>query len=264
MTRAVPEPRGSLDIVGVGIDGPPQTTLIAVECMRRADKVFYLVGEPTTELWIKELNGTATSLADLYDEGKPRSRTYIDITNRILAAVREGQRVCAAFYGHPGVLVMSSHSAIRRAEREGYRTRMFPGVSADACLYADVGVNPGDSGMQSYEATDFLLYRRRIDPTSNLILWQVAVLGEPGIRENMTPRPERLELLIHRLRRYYPANHRVIVYQASTFAASKPLTRGVRLDRLSRVKMTSIATLFIPAVAQRKPDTAILRWFSEE
>jgi len=260
----VPKPRGSLDVVGVGIDGPPQTTLIAVECMRRADKLFYLVGEPTTELWIKGLNRTASSLADLYGEGKPRYQTYIEITNRVLSAVRDGQRVCAAFYGHPGVLVMSSHWALRRAKREGYRTRMFPGVSADACLYADVRVNPGDCGIQSYEASDFLLHRRRIDPTSNLILWQVAVLGEPSIRAGMLPRPERLEVLVNRLQRHYPGRHRVIVYQAATFAASKPLKRSVRLDRLSRAQITSIATLFIPALAQRNPDQKIQRWFEEQ
>lgn len=264
MKHQVPTPRGSLDVVGVGIDGPPQTTLIAVECMRRADKLFYLVGEPTTELWMKALNGTATSLADLYAEGKPRHQTYIDISDRILSAVREGHHVCAAFYGHPGVLVMSSHWALRRAKREGYRTRMFPGVSADACLYADLGVNPGDHGMQSYEASDFLLRRRRIDPTSNLILWQVAVLGEPSIRKGIKPRGDRLQLLVKTLQQHYPGSHRVTVYEARTFAGSNGLKRTVRLDGLSRAQVTSIATLFIPALPQRAPDPRILRWFEEE
>jgi uncharacterized protein YabN with tetrapyrrole methylase and pyrophosphatase domain len=263
MRRHVPKGRGSLDVVGVGIDGPPQTTLIAVECMRRADALFYLVGEPTTELWINRLNPKAATLADLYRTGKPRYQTYLEMTDRILSAVRNGQRVCAAFYGHPGVLVMSSHWAIRRAKREGYRTRMFPGVSADACLYADVGVNPGECGIQSYEASDFLLRRRRIDPTSNLVLWQVAVLGESSIRKGMKPRRERLEVLVSKLQRHYPRSHRVTVYEAPTFAASKPLKRTVRLDRLSRTQITSIATLFIPALAPREPDQKILRWFEE-
>lgn len=255
---------GSLHVVGVGINGPPQTTLEAVECMRSADRLFYLVGEPTTEMWLQMLNPNATSLADLYREGKPRHKTYREMRDRLLESVRSGQRVCAAFYGHPGVLVMSSHWAISLARREGYPARMLPGVAADACLFADLGVNPGDSGVQSFEATDFLIARRRFDPTSHLILWQIGVLGEPSVRKGMTSRPERLRTLVERLRRFYPGSHRITLYLAPIFAAERPLTQRLRLDRLERTTVSAIATLSIPPLPQRKPDSRILRWYDEE
>src|SRR3970282_2169154 len=104
-----------------------------------------------------------TTLQDCYSVGKPRYRTYREMADRILSAVRAGAQVCAAFYGHPGVFVRPSHDAIRRAPREGFPARMLPGVSAEDCLVADLGVNPGEIGSQSFEATDFLGYRRRFD-----------------------------------------------------------------------------------------------------
>lgn len=47
-------------------------------------------------------------------------------------------------------------------------------------MYADLDLDPGTHGVQSFEATDFLLYRRQIDPTSALILWQAG--RAPSVR----------------------------------------------------------------------------------
>lgn len=254
---------GSLVVVGVGINGPPQTTLEAAECIRSADKVFYVVPDPVTVLWIRTLNPDATTLDDLYAEGKDRYQTYREMTARMVAAVSAGQNVCAVFYGHPGVLVKSTHWAVSRVRRLGHYAQMTPGVSAEACMFADLGINPGDCGVQSYEATDFLISRRKTDPTANLVLWQVGVLGEPSVRPSMQARPERLQRLVTRLRRQYPASHRVVIYEAATFPANAPVVQRVRLDRLSRSTIYSGATLFVPPVRQRRLDDAVLKWYNE-
>ena len=254
---------GSLVVVGVGINGPPQTTLEAAESIRTAEKVFYVVPDPVTALWIRRLNPTATTLDDLYAEGKDRYRTYQEMTNRMVAAVMDGYTVCAVFYGHPGVLVKSSHWAIRKVRRLGHYAKMAPGVSAEACMFADLGVNPGDAGVQSYEATDFLASRRRIDPTANVVLWQAGVIGEASVRPGMHARPERLQRLAARLLRQYPAGHRLVIYEGATFAANRPIVQRVRLDKLARSTVFSGATIFIPPLRQRRPDAGIIRWYDE-
>lgn len=255
--------RGRLVVVGAGINGPGQTTLEAAASMVRAEKLFYLVTDRTTAFWIRGLNRTATSLEDLYEEGKPRQRTYEDMAARILAAVRANLEVCAVFYGHPGMLVVPSHLAIRRARREGYPARMLAGVSADANLIADIGLNPGNCGIQSFEATDFLMSRRRFDSTSSLLLWQVGVLGESGSRRGMTCRPARLAKLAATLRRHYPARHRVVLYQAPTFPAHPPRVSRLALDRLPHARISALTTLYVPPLPSRPPDGAIVRWFEE-
>ena len=46
--------------------------------------------------------------------------------------IRAGFRVCAVFYGHPGVFVYPSHEAIRRARAEGFAARMLPALTPKA------------------------------------------------------------------------------------------------------------------------------------
>lgn len=256
--------RGSLSIVGTGITGVGQTTLEAVECIKTADVLFYAVVEPTTELWLRQLQPTAISLADLYAPGKPRAKTYAEMTARMVSAVRRGARVCAAFYGHPGAFVDASHRAIRTLRREGYRARMFPGISADGCLYADLGINPGARGVQSFEATDFLLSRRRFDPTSGLVLWQVGVLGEPDARLKGACRPERLRFLTRVLSRAYPSRHRLVVYYAPTFPAHDAIVQRLELRGLASAVVHPMALLYVPPRRQRSPDPRVARWLVGE
>ena len=262
--RTTTSRRGSLVVVGTGISSAGQTTLEAVASIERAEQLFYLVTDRTTEFWIRRLNPSAISLEDLYEEGKPRYKTYEEMTRRLMKAVRSGLHVCAAFYGHPGVLVTASHAAIRQARREGYAARMFPGISTEACLVADLGVNPGDHGLQSFEATDFLLSRRRTDPTSDLVLWQAGALGEPSIRRRVRPRPERLRVLTEKLRGLYPSRHPVVVYEAASFPTQPHKARRIALEQLPEARIVPMATLFIPALPARRPDPRIQAWYDEE
>jgi uncharacterized protein YabN with tetrapyrrole methylase and pyrophosphatase domain len=255
--------RGSLVVVGTGISLAGQATLDAVACMERAEKLFILVADPATEAWIRRLNPAAESLDDAYAEGKSRIRTYEDMTARIVAAVRSGQQVCAAFYGHPGVFVNASHAAIRRVRRLGRPARMLPGISADACLFADLGINPGDVGCQSFEATDFLGCRRRFDSSSALILWQVGVLGESSVRKGMSCRPERLVALTRYLRRYYPARHPVVLYEAAQFPLCDPLIKRIPLAKLPDATVMAMTTLYVAPKGSRPLSASVSRWLDE-
>jgi hypothetical protein len=255
--------RGSLIAVGTGIKVADQTTPEALSAMREAEKLFYLVADDIGDAWVRKLNPTAESLKDAYAVGRTRRASYREMTERILAPVRGGQAVCAAFYGHPGVFVGPSHDAIRRARREGFRARMLPGISAEDCLFADLGVNPASAGCQSFEATDFLAARRRFDPSSALILWQVGVLGEPSVRTGMTCRPERLAILAARLRRFYPPRHPLVLYEASPFAICDPAITRTTLAKLPQMPVEPMVTLYVPPRPSRLRDPRVKRWMMD-
>ena len=70
--------------------------------------------------------------------------------------------MCLVSYGHPGVFAYPMHEAIRQAKALGHSAVMFPAVSCEDAFFADLGVDPGQSGCQSFEATDFLVYQRRL------------------------------------------------------------------------------------------------------
>ena len=68
---------------------------------------------------------------------------------------------------------------------------MLPAVSAEDCLVADLGVDPGERGWQSWEATELLLRGFRPDPTAGLVLWQVDGIGK--LDWNLDPDPRGLQ-----------------------------------------------------------------------
>ena len=144
MAREDESRKGSLVAVGTGIRIVGQLTIEAIAWMKRADRVLYLVADRVAEETIRALNPTgAESLSPLYAEGKPRLASYHEMVVRILSCVRSGMVTCVATYGHPGVFADPVHEAIRRTRAEGYPARMLPAISAEDCLFADMGLDPG-------------------------------------------------------------------------------------------------------------------------
>lgn len=235
---------GSLTVVGTGIKALGHVTLEAKTCIERAEKLLHLVSDPLTSRWLTDLNPTAETLYSSYVEGRDRRDTYIEIVERILAPVRAGLRVCAAFYGHPGVFTFPSHRAISQARVEGYPALMLPGVSAEDCLFADLGVDPGAHGCQSYDATDFLLFRPQIDPRSALILWQIGVVGYADHRLQYPT--AGLPLVIEFLSAIYASSYVVTLYEAAQYAVCEPVIQRIAIRDLSRAKTTTATTLYAP------------------
>lgn len=248
--------KGSLIVVGTGLKAALHLTPEAREQISRADRVFYLVSDPLSEAWIKTLRPTAKSLFSCYIPGRPRMAAYRRMIEKILAPVRSGQRVCAAFYGHPGVAVLPSHEAIRQARKEGFDAEMLPGISAEDCLFSELGIDPVRSGCQSYEATDFLAYRRRFDPSSALVLWQAGVVGNLDYGER--PARSGLRVLAQRLARVYGRRHEVVLYKASLLPVIPSTIRSTTIGELPTAGVTGGMTLFLPP-RPHPPDSQMLR-----
>jgi uncharacterized protein YabN with tetrapyrrole methylase and pyrophosphatase domain len=210
------------------------------------------VTEPLTVRLLQELNPAAISLFDHYEAGVDRRRSYERMKETILGEVRAGRRVCAAFYGHPGVFVAPSHASVRQARAEGFPAHMLPGVSAEDCLFADLAIDPGMEGCQSFDATDFLLRRRQVDPSAALVLWQVSVLG---IRHyEPEPAPRNLDVLVDYLLQWYEPDHRVTLYEASPYPLVEPSIRELALAELSGARPSPLATLYLPPSETRAED----------
>jgi hypothetical protein len=223
-------------------------TLEAVGQIEIADKLFHLVAEPAAAYWLKSLNPTAESLAQYYAEGKSRMRTYEEMVERILSHVHRGEHVCVAFYGHPAVGVEPTQMVLRRARVEGFSARILPGVSSDACLYADLGIDPMDHGIQAYEASRFVEREPRIDTGTGLILWQAGFVGESSM--NFSGRSHRpgVRQLVSILRRYYPASHQIAAYEASPYPICPPWIAWTELRSLADAVRSTATTVFIPPV----------------
>lgn len=237
--------RGSLVIIGTGIRTVGHMTVESLAWISIADALFYLVADPVAEAVIREINPGAVSLHRHYGEGDPRIKSYEAMIEEIMGSVRDGKRTVAAFYGHPGVFAFPSHKSVRRARREGYFGLMLPGVSAEDCLFADLGVDPAVKGCQSYEATDFLLYDRTVDTASQLILWQVGVVGDwtyRGAGYDLKAFP----MLIGRLQSLYGYWHEVTLYEAAIFPGVSPTIVRIALGHLTTQYVNAGTTMYVP------------------
>jgi hypothetical protein len=250
--------KGSLAVVGTGIESMGQLTPAARREIENADQVFHLVCDPLTTETLRSLNASAESLHGLYAVGKHRLRTYSAMVDRILGEIRRGKRVCFALYGHPGVFAMAAHAAIRLARKEGYSATMLPAVSADACLIADIGVDPGAAGWLSYEATDFLLRHRYADPAAGLVLWQVGLIGRFDYPSGPIDR-KKAKILTDELMKTYSPQHEGYLYEASTLPGFPASVEPVALRRLHLAEMTTTTTLYVPPERQAQVDPKMLK-----
>ena len=247
---------GSLVVVGTGIRTVGHMTSEAISWIKQADKVLYVISDPIAAAMIDELNPNAESLSPFYQEGKQRLDTYEEMVQHILSFVRQGLVTCLACYGHPGVFVYPSHQSIRRARAEGFAARMLPGISSEDCLFADLGVDPGINGCQSYEATDFLLNGRIIDTSSNVVLWQIGVTGDATFKA-LGYDLSALPLLIERLLQYYPADHPIYVYEAAMLPGCESTIIQATIASLGYLTLTAGHTAYIPPARPTVADPAL-------
>lgn len=249
---------GSLVCVGTGMMLGAHIGPRARNHIERADVVFVAVSDPLVELWVQGMNKDVRSLQPFYEEGKPRTETYRQMVAAMMEEVRAGRRVCGAFYGHPGVFALVPHRAIEQARQEGFDAAMEAGVSAEDCLYADLGIDPGTFGCQHYEASQFMFYRRKIDPSAYLVLWQIGVAGDRTLARFSTGAAFR-EVLVDMLSEEgYPASHEVIAYEAATLAISKPRMERMPLSELPSAELRLSTTLVVPPARAMERNESVL------
>ncbi len=248
---------GSLTVVGTGIRLLSQITPEARACIEQADKVLFGVADLAIASWLSKLKPNAESLYPFYQPGKDRLTTYLEMVERILTCVREGEKVCVVFYGHPGVFVYPSHEAIKRARLEGFNARMLPSISAEDCLFADLGIDPATSGCQSFEATYFLVCKPNFDTSRSLILWQFGFVGDWSFNPEVHV-SRGLPILIEYLQEYYDPEHEVVVYEAAQYPVCEPVIQRVPLVKIPEAQGLAMSTLYVPPKAPPSPDLEVL------
>ena len=254
--------RGSLACVGLGMTLGAHISPRSRSHIEQADVVFAAVSDPLVELWLQQMHADVRSLQPFYAEGKSRQDTYREMVEAILVEVRAGKTVCGAFYGHPGVFALAPHRAIEKARAEGFAAHMEPGISAEDCLYADLGIDPGTFGCQHYEASQLMFYQRRIDPTAYLVLWQVGLAGDRSFRRFATPAAHR-QLLVDLLAVDYPLDHPCTIYEAATLPIQAPRIEAVALRDLAAADLRLQSTLVLPPARPMQQNPAMLARLAE-
>lgn len=247
----------SLVIVGTGIKFLSHITVETNAYLEQSDKVLFLVNDPAMKEWIMKINPNSQSLDFLYTKYPLRKDCYQAITEYILTELRKMQHLCVVLYGHPSVFAQPGLNAVKIAKKEGFTAHVLPGISAEDCLFADLLVDPGSRGCHSFETTDFLLYKRKFDPRSHLILWQVDIIGvlnNPQTHDNT----QGATILVKYLSEFYPLDHTVTLYEAAQYPTFSPCLQHFPLEQLPQANFSRICTLYVPPLPEERYDINML------
>lgn len=240
------QPRtGSLTAIGSGIKSAAHLTLEAKAHVEAADVVLLCSADAVTDAYLHTLNDNIEDLHVYYGIDVPRRQTYNAMAGRAVEMVRRGKNVVMVFYGHPGVFVDPTFEAIRQVRDMGLPAVMLPGISAEDCMIADLEVDPAAQGMQTYEATYYLSRKIQIDVRVPLVLWQVALIGDPSYPEGGFD-SRNLGLLTSHLQELYGDDHVVVIYEAAQHPLAQARIWPIPLSELGPEHVTGISTMFVP------------------
>jgi uncharacterized protein YabN with tetrapyrrole methylase and pyrophosphatase domain len=243
--------KSRLVLAGSGIKFASQLTTESLSAIKNSDMVFYLLNDPASEKFISDLAKSSRSLNDIYFSHKSRKDSYSAIVDKILKTVNKCELVTFVNYGHPLFLCDITLDLINRAEADDIDIIKLPGISSFDCIISDLLINVGKDGVQAYEATDFVLNDYQVNTSSNLILWQVGVIGiEQVIRSdsllNSKQKMDMLEKLQLKLTSFYSSSHPINLYTASMYSHLPFENKSVSISDLLTLNINRLATAYIP------------------
>lgn len=248
----------SLIIAGLGVKFLSHLTMETEKVIQKSEKVLYLTNDDAYPKYLKTLNKNSESLNEIYFSVKNRERSYQKIKEKILQDLNTYKNVCVLVYGHPTFLVQSTQQVVKIAEENGYKVKILPGISSLDCLFADLRINPGDGGLQVLEATEMLAYKKIIDTSSHLIIFQIAAIGLKGHENNEECYKKRLSLLSQFLKNYYNHEYEIILYEASQYPNIPPKITQCRLSDLDKKNISALTTMYIPPLRKAEKNLEII------
>lgn len=236
----------ALIIAGLGIKFLSHLTRETEEIIKSSDKVFYLANDDFYPEWIQSCNSNAESLYSIYFSQSKRIDSYDLIKEKILNELNRYNNVAFIIYGNPTFLVQSTAMLVDAARAIGHRAYVLPAISSLDCLLADLCINPGDHGMQIFEATGLLAYKKIIDPTSHIIIFQPSAIGQSGHERNPEKIIKGLKLLYDYLSKYYSPDKEIIFYEASQYPGGTSNIKKETIYNIIYIAISSKTTIYIP------------------
>ncbi|MHA3320902.1 SAM-dependent methyltransferase [Legionella pneumophila] len=236
-----------LIVVGSGIKSVAHLTEETKKIIQNSDKVLYLVNEEILKQWIVRESKNAESLEPIYFNSTKRVDAYANITSEIVRSYYQYTNLCVIFYGHPTVFAESALQAVKIIQAEKGNAIILPAISSMDCLFSDLKVDPGEHGCFSIDATELLIYERKLDIQSHVIILQIANLGMFNIEKTT-----KLNVLKDYLCRYYSQEQPVCLYEAAQYPTQKPRIEWLKLSDLENAKVNPISSLYIPPSPTKK------------
>lgn len=234
-----------LVIAGTGIKTVAHITEETKNYIQACDKVMYLINEPAMQKYISNLAKSSENLDELYFSSTMRSESYKKISDKVVQELEVVNSVCLVLYGHPAFFAIPGLLAASKIRRDDIETIICPAVSSLDCLLVDLKLDPGNGGLQILDATEFMLYNKPLVTSTNVLLYQVGMVGNTGL-PNSPINKEAFGYLKYKLISLYSKDKIVYLYEAALYPRKSPLVVEISLDVFSIQNLTALTTLYIP------------------
>ncbi|MDX3099180.1 hypothetical protein PV417_32585 [Streptomyces sp. ME19-03-3] len=97
------------------------------------------------------------------------------------------------------------------------------------------------------DATEFLVHARTLDPFRHVLIWQAECVGDDGFNFGGYSK-RNFPLLVQRLLMFYPDDHDLVVYDASTVHVLPPRILRTTVSTIQAADLTGVSTLYLPPV----------------
>lgn len=252
----------NLIIAGTGIKFLSHLTIEVKSAIETSSCVVFLLNEPAMKNWITKHAKKYISMDKTYFSSSSRADTYYKIADELLLHLKEYNDICFLIYGHPTFFSSVVGEIKKRISFEEVLVQIMPGISALDCLFADLNIDPGTRGLQSYDATEFILYDESFSVSAHLVLWQIAIVGELRVINNnninLSCQKKALSLLKSKLMKQYPEDHKIILYVASQYPGVDFEHSEFKLRELTTVNIPRLATLYIPPLDTKKVNLSVM------
>lgn len=199
-------------LVGLGMYELQHLTQEAADVLKRVRRVFHLSDKHSQLL---TLNSEITDLNFLYQDPEPRTDVYRRIAKYVLAQVQKDGPIAVAFDGNLMIFCDVSWQISAMALRVGIRVEALAGISCLDVFPAQLGFDPGDLGMQVFEATQLVMYALPIHSVLPTLVLQIGFFDEQSTVAPPARRQGAFDSLVEHLLRFFPPTHPAVFLQSA-------------------------------------------------
>jgi Tetrapyrrole (Corrin/Porphyrin) Methylases len=239
--------RPTLFVIGYGINPIAHLTLESHKLIQRIRKVAFVGFEPQVAEYLRMMNCDMVDLRDLYREGQARPTVYREISDVVLRMAASAGAWVFLAPGNPCFLNTVVDHLRSDGPARGIQVSVYSGVSCVDTIITELNIPVGRSGLQCFEATQFVRMRPRIDVRVPLLLFQPNVVVDDTIRRNAGASIGGVEILRDCLLDYYAPTQSWILAGSPMDGTAIGTYRAGRLDGLTEsAHWMAFGSLLIP------------------